>query len=86
LIELALATANNQTAPTMNEATNHKSISTLPILFRSALFAGVGRVTSNFVTLEELRNRTMLRGRENFDRFRAKAKIATRHVGKSHQL
>jgi len=70
----------------MNEATNHKSISTLPILFQSALFAGIGRVTSNFVTLEELKSGTMFRGRENFDRFRAQAKIATRHVWKSHQL
>jgi hypothetical protein len=43
----------------MNEATDHKSISTLPILFRSALLAGVGRVTSDFVTFEELRSGTM---------------------------
>jgi hypothetical protein len=70
----------------MNEATNQKSISTLPILFPSALFAGVGRLASDFVTFEEMRSGTMFKGRENFDRFRAKSRIATRHVGKSHEL
>ena len=50
------------------------TFSTLPIHLRPALLAGISRVMTNPDIFRELRNETIFRGRENFDRLHLEAK------------